>query len=82
MVRRRNSSSWNIEYKHLRFTNRGLLVVRHYRLRSYSRRAFSVAGPAIWIWLPDSLRDLAISKDSFRRTEDVFIISLRVYIVH
>ena len=47
--------------------NWGLLVVPHYRLSSYGRRAFSVADPAIWNWLPDSLRDPAISRDSFRR---------------
>ena len=37
-----------------------------YRLSSYGRRAFSVAGPAIWNWLPDSMRDPAKGRDSFR----------------
>jgi len=41
-------------------------------LSSYGRRAFSVAGPAIWNWLPDSLRDPAISRYSFRRFYNVF----------
>ena len=72
--------------QHHRFANRGLLVMPRYRLSSYGRRAFSVAGPAILNWLPDSMRDPAISRDSFRRsqtfTEDVFIFSLLVYIAY
>jgi len=32
-----------------------------------------VAGPAIWNWLPDSLRDPAISRDSFRRSLKTFL---------
>ena len=47
---------------------------RH-RLSSYGRRAFSVAGPAIWNWLPDSLRDPAISRDSFKRSLKTFLFS-------
>jgi len=66
--------------QHLRSASRGLLVVPRHRLSSYGRRAFSVAGPAIWNWLPDSLRDPAISRDSFKAHEDVFIFSLLVYI--
>jgi len=38
--------------QHLRSVSRGLLVVPRYRLSSYGRRAFSVAGPAIFNWLP------------------------------
>ena len=38
-------------------------------------RAFSVAGPAIWNWLPDSMRDPAISRDSFRRSLKTFLFS-------
>ena len=47
-------------------TLRDLLVVPRHHLSSYGRRAFSVAGPAIWNCLPgtDSLRDLPISRDS------------------
>ena len=58
------------------------LNLRPYCLSSYGRRAFSVAGPAIWNWLPDSLRDLAISRLLQTFTEDVFIFSLLVYIAH
>jgi len=36
-------------------------------------RLFSVASPAIWNWLPDSLRDPAISRDSFRRSLQTFL---------
>jgi len=39
------------------------------------RRAFSVAGPAIWNWLSDGLRDLAISRDSFKRSLKTFLFS-------
>ena len=42
--------------------------------------AFSVAGPAIWNWLPDSMRDPAISRDSFRRSLKTFLFS--AYCVH
>ena len=51
---------------------RGLLVVPRHRLSSYGRWAFSVAGPVIWNWLPDSLRDPAISRDSFKRLLKTF----------
>jgi len=34
--------------QHLRSASRGLFVVPRHRLSSYDRRAFSVAGPAIW----------------------------------
>jgi len=61
--------------QHLRSANRGLLVVPRYRLSSYGQRAFSVAGPATWNWLPDSIRDPAISRDSFRRSLKTFLFS-------
>jgi len=61
--------------QHLRSASRGLLVVSRYRLSSYGWRAFSVAGPAIWNWLPDSLRDPAISRDSFKRSLRTFLFS-------
>jgi len=35
----------------------GLLIVPRHCLSSYGQQAFSVAGPAIWNWLSDSLRD-------------------------
>jgi len=39
--------------RHLRSANRQLLAVPRFRLNTYSRRAFSVAGPMAW----NSLRD-------------------------
>ena len=33
---------------HLRSLNRQLLAVPRYRLNTYGRRAFSVAGPTVW----------------------------------
>jgi len=35
--------------QHLRSANRQLLAVPRYRLNTYGRRAFSVAGPTVWI---------------------------------
>jgi len=63
--------------------NRVLLVVPRHRLSSYGRRAFSVASPAIWNWLSDSLRDPAIARDSFKRPlKTFFIFSLLMHIAH
>ena len=62
--------------QHLRSTSRGLLVVPRHGLSSYGRRAFSVAGPAIWNWLSDSLRDPAMSRDSFKRSLKTFSLQL------
>jgi len=61
--------------QHLLSANRGLLVVPRYRLSSYGQWAFSVAGPVIWNWLPDSMRDPAISRDSFRCSLKTFLFS-------
>ena len=52
--------------QHLHSASRRLLVVPCHRRSSYSRWAFSVAGPAIWNWLPECLRDPVISRDSFK----------------
>jgi len=60
--------------QNLRSTSRGLLVVPRHRLSSYGQRALSVTGPAIWNWLPDSLRDPAISRDSFKRSMKTFFL--------
>jgi len=49
----------------------------------WSADFFSVAGPATWNWLPDSLRDPAISRDSFKRSlKTFFIFSLFVCVAH
>jgi len=62
--------------QHLRSASRGLVVVPRHRLGSYGRQAFSVAGPAIWNWSPGSLRDPAISRDSFKRSLKTFYYQL------
>ena len=53
--------------RHLRSANRHLLAVPRYRLNTYGRRAFSVAGPMAWNSLPDFIRDPTSSTDCFRR---------------
>ena len=68
--------------QHLRSANRALLVVPSHRLSSNGRRAFSVAGPAIWNWLPDSMRDPAISRDSFRRSLKTFLLLANLCTLH
>ena len=53
--------------RHLRSAHRQLLAVPRYRMNTYGRRAFSVAGPKVWNTLPDLIRHLTISADCFRR---------------
>ena len=52
--------------RHLRSANRHLLAVPRFRLNTYGRRAFSVAGPMAWNSLPDFIRDPTSSTDYFR----------------
>jgi len=40
------------------------------------RRAFSIAGPTVWNSLPDELRDLACSSDSFKQFLKTILFSL------
>ena len=42
-------------------------VVVRYRLSTFGRRAFSVAGPTSWNSPLDSLRESTVSSDSFRK---------------
>jgi len=53
--------------RHLRSANRHLLAVPRFRLNTYGRRAFSVAGPMAWNSLPDFISDPTSSTDCFRR---------------
>jgi len=57
----------SVDRLHLRSTNCQLLAVPHYRLNTYGRRAFSVAGPTVWNSLPNFIQDPTISSDCFRR---------------
>jgi len=52
--------------QHLRSANRELLAVPCYRLNTYGRRAFSVAGPTVWNSLQDFILDATISAESIR----------------
>jgi len=53
--------------RHLRSANRHLLAVPRFRLNTYGRKAFSVAGPMAWNSHPDFIRDPTSSTDCFRR---------------
>jgi hypothetical protein len=59
--------------RHLRSASRHLLTVPRYRLSTYGRRAFCVAGPTNWNSLPDELRDPALSIGLFRRSLKTFL---------
>jgi len=54
--------------RHLHSTSRHHISVPRYRLSTFSRRAFSVAGLTVWNSLPDSLRNPALSSsNNFRQ---------------
>jgi len=55
-----------VSRQHLRSAEQNTLVVPRYRLTTYGRRAFSVAGPTAWKSLPVAL-DPTISDACFRR---------------
>ena len=54
----------------LRSATRHQFIVPWHRRRptKIGRRAFSVAGPTAWNSLPDCLRDMSLSEDTFRRS--------------
>ena len=62
--------------QHLRSASRRLLVIPRHRLRTYGRRAFSVAGPSAWNSLPDNLRDSSVSRDSFCKLLKSYLFNL------
>ena len=49
----------------LRSASRHHFIVPRYRLNTFGRRAYSVAGPTSWDSLPDHLRDPTLSSGSF-----------------
>jgi len=59
--------------RHLRSANRHLLAVPRFRLNTYGRQAFSVAGPMAWNSLPDFIRDPTSSTDCFRRLLNTYL---------
>ena len=56
-----------VSRQRLRSAQHNTLVVPRYRLTTYGRRAFSVAGPTAWNSLPVAFRDPTISDACFRR---------------
>jgi len=44
-----------------------------YRLSSFARWAFSVAGPSVWNSLAEYLRDPTVGKNSFRKQLKTFL---------
>ena len=59
--------------RHLRSANRHLLAVPRFRLNTYGRRAFSVAGPMAWNSLPNFFRDPTSSTDCFRHVLKTYL---------
>jgi len=59
--------------RHLRSANRLLLAVRRFRLYTYGRRAFSVAGRMVWNSLADFIRDPTSSTGCFRRLLETYL---------
>ena len=56
-----------VSRQRLRSAQQNTHVVPRYRLTTYGRRAFSVAGPTAWNSLPVAFRDPTISDACFRR---------------
>jgi len=54
--------------RHLRSATRHHLTIPCYRLSTFGRWAFSVSGPTVWNSLPDSLRNPALTSNSFRQS--------------
>ena len=61
--------------QHLRSATRNFLVVLRCRLSTLVSRSFSVAVPSLWNFLPDSLREPDLGRDSFRHL-------LKTHILH
>ena len=75
MIVRRQSSdvaSW----LRPRSAHRHQLIVPRFRLNTYGRRAFSIAGLTVWNSLPDELRDPACGSDSFNQFLKTILFSL------
>ena len=60
----------------LRSATRHQLIVPRHRRTKFGRRAFSVAGPTAWNSLPDYLRDLSLSEDTFKRSLQTYLFVL------
>jgi len=53
--------------------NSSKVRVSQSKYRPIARRAFSVAGPSVWIPLPEYMRDPAFGRDSFRKQLKTFL---------
>jgi len=49
-----------------------LLTVPRHRRSTLGRRVFSVAGPTVWNWVPDQLRDSDCTESTFRQSLKTF----------
>jgi len=59
----------------LRSASSHQVSIPRYRLSTYGRRAFSVAGTTVWNSLPEDMRDPECSVDSYRQSLKTFLFS-------
>jgi len=78
----RTNQSHVTSRQHLRSATRQSIVVPRHQLSSYGRRAFCVAGPSVWNFVPDSLRDPIIGRKSFRQSLKTFLFATYWCIQH
>jgi len=70
--------------QYLRSASQRKLIVPRYRLNTFGRRCFAVAGPPTRNSLPDSLRNPALSRDMFRRQLKTYFLRNidEIYLAH
>jgi len=68
--------------QHLRSAGCHQLLVPRHRRSMFGRQAYSVAGPAAWNSLPDYVRDLTRSVDSFRHDLKTLLFSFYYHTQH
>jgi len=61
--------------QHLRSASSHQVSIPRYRLSTYGRRAFSVAGLTVWNSLPEDMRDPECPVDSYRQSLKTFLFS-------
>ena len=61
--------------RHLRSARRGELDFPRVNLASYGGRAFAYAGPTSWNSLPDSLKNINLTLQTFKRNLKTFLFS-------
>jgi len=60
--------------RHLRSAHRGELDFSRVNLATYGGRAFAYAGPTSWNSLPDSLSDVNLTQQTFKRHLKTFLV--------